>query len=708
MYDNEGSAGLMKRLTSLTLVTIAITHLAGCVSTPIHTGQLVREMTDLPRLTDEPSPAYQTVQFSSYDRRSNLPGGPGWFANSDGFGGEPIPGFQAVVKEPGEDGIGEYLICDVKGPGVIVRTWTAAMGGTIRVYLDGQRKPLYEGPTADFLFSPYAVIARASGDEAKVPAGMFQQHQASYCPIPFAKRCRITWTGQMKKVHFYQIQIRQYEQGTPVQSFAPEDLKTCADALEGTRCILDAPASEYVFSSREAPVKIAGTVNPHEQAEVLKLDGPKALERLTLKLNAADGDRALRQTVLHIFFDDYPWAQVEAPVGDFFGAAPGVNPFDSIPFTVEPDGTMTCRYVMPFESSARIVLDNRGDQPVTVTGSALPMDYHWSDRSMHFRARWRVDHGVLGWGHKPQDMPFLLAGGSGRYVGTALMLMNPCNISTPWGSWWGEGDEKIFVDDDLVPSTFGTGSEDYFNYAWSVPDIFGHAYCGQPRNDGPGNRGFVTNHRWHILDDLPFRERFAFYLELYPHDRVPDMSYARIGYYYARPGCYDDHVSITDEDLRSLELRSDWQPAAAYVLQDAEIHAVEDLVQPGPRTAMIEGRLWAGGQMLAWHPAAEGEALQMRFTVAKPGKYQLHLGLALTPEAGRISARIDNKPAPFAGRGGVLDLHVPYRVLSRQFSSEKVSLPEGEHTLTIVFSGAPESVEQPVIGLDYLAVRRMP
>ncbi|MBN2563497.1 MAG: DUF2961 domain-containing protein [Phycisphaerae bacterium] len=698
----------MKRLTLLTLVTIAMTHLAGCVAAPVRTGQLLREMTDMTRLTDEPSPAYKTVQFSSYDRRSNLPGGPGWFANSDGFGREPIPGFQAVVKEPDADGVGEYLICDVKGPGAIVRTWTAAMNGTIRVFLDGRRKPLYEGPTADFLFSPYHAIAKASGDEASMPDGVFQQHQAGYCPIPFAKRCRITWTGQLEKVHFYQIQIRQYEPGTPVRSFQPADLKTFAEAAEDARRILGAPASEYVFASREAPVEIAAVVNPQEQVEVLKLDGPKALERLTLKLDADDRDRALRQTVLRIFFDESPWAQVQAPVGDFFGAAPGVNPFDSIPFTVEPDGTMTCRYVMPFESSARIVLDNRGDQLVTATGSVLPMDYHWCDRSMHFRARWRVDHGVLGWGRRPQDMPFLLAGGSGRYVGSALMLLNPCRASTPWGGWWGEGDEKVFVDDDRVPSIFGTGSEDYFNYAWSAPDIFSDAYCGQPRNDGPGNRGFVTNHRWHILDDLPFRERFAFYLELYPHDRVPDMSYARIGYYYARPGCYDDHVEITDEDLRPLELPPDWQPAAAYVLQDAEIHAVEDLVQPGPRTTMIEGRLWAGGEMLAWHPAAEGEMLDLPFSVAKQGKYQLHLGLALTPEAGRISAKIDGDPAHFARRDDVLNLHVPYRVLARQFSTEDVSLTEGEHTLTIVFEDAPDSVESPVIGLDYLAVRLVP
>jgi hypothetical protein len=104
---------------------------------PIDTGVLLREMIDLPRLAEFPQPAFKTVQFSSYDRQSSLPGGPGWFANNDGFGGEENPNFEAVAREPDQDGVGEYVICDVEGPGAIVRTWTAAMTGTIRLHLDG-------------------------------------------------------------------------------------------------------------------------------------------------------------------------------------------------------------------------------------------------------------------------------------------------------------------------------------------------------------------------------------------------------------------------------------------------------------------------------------------------------------------------------------------------------------------------------------------
>ena len=152
-----------------------------------------------------------------------------------------------------------------------------------------------------------------------------------------------------------------------------------------------------------------------------------------------------------------------------------------------------------------------------------------------------------------QDMPFVVANGTGVYVGTAIMMLNPNDIPTPHGNWWGEGDEKVFVDGEARPSTFGTGSEDYFNYSWSAGDIFFYPYCGQPRNDGPANRGFVSNHRWQIVDRLPFEERIAFYMELYSHEPTPGFSYARIGYHYGRPGLIDDSVGITQEDVRPLK-----------------------------------------------------------------------------------------------------------------------------------------------------------
>ena len=53
------------------------------------------------------------------------------------------------------------------------------------------------------------------------------------------------------------------------------------------------------------------------------------------------------------------------------------------------------------------------------------------------------------------------------------------HVVEPRGGWWGEGDEKFFVDGEKFPSTFGTGSEDYFGYAWGDCTLFQHAYHDQ-------------------------------------------------------------------------------------------------------------------------------------------------------------------------------------------------------------------------------------
>ena len=315
------------------LVGLSVSGLIGCAS-PLTTGSLIRQMIDLERLADLPSPAFKTVQFSSYDHRSVLPNGPHWFANSDGFGKEPLPNFEAVLEPPDEQGIGEYLICDVKGPGAIVRTWTAAITGTIRLYLDDARKPVYDGPADKFLLCPYRAYAEESGIDHTLLDDTFQQRNAAYCPIPFAKRCRMVWAGNVQQIHFYQVQIRLYEPGTRVATFRPSDLGSYESELRRTARMMANPQAEFSHASTRAPVSISTTVPSGQTQEALALKGPAALEDLTLKVQAEDLNKALRQTILHIVCDDHPWGQVQAPIGDFFGAAPGVNPFESIPFTV--------------------------------------------------------------------------------------------------------------------------------------------------------------------------------------------------------------------------------------------------------------------------------------------------------------------------------------------------------------------------------------
>ena len=102
-----------------------------------------------------------------------------------------------------------------------------------------------------------------------------------------------------------------------------------------------------------------------------------------------------------------------------------------------------------------------------------------------------------------RDMNLVNFFGEGRYVGTVMHVQNPTQ------AWWGEGDEKVWVDGERFPSWIGTGTEDYFGYAWSNPEVFSRPYHGQARADGPGCGGQIGNVRWHVMDDIPFKKKFG-------------------------------------------------------------------------------------------------------------------------------------------------------------------------------------------------------
>jgi hypothetical protein len=702
----------VRRFLAVSLVASTLTLATGCAPSgapvgAITTGTLYQEMVDLAALAEFPDPFYHTVQFSSYDRRSNLPEGPEWFANSDGFGGEPIPGFEAVLIEPGADSIGEYLMGEVEGPGAIVRLWTARIDGEVKLYLDGAEEPLLQGPADDFFRRPLAAFSEAAELDAASVVGTLYQRDGTYAPIPFARGMRLVWIGNLAHTHFYQVEVRKYEEGARVVTFRPRDLQTYRHTIQEVVTTLADPDANLALASGREPRPIDLTLGPGAGGDLLLLEGPGAVDRLELRLEAGDPVVALRQTVLLVQADGHPVPQVESPLGDFFGAAPGINPYQSLPFTIRPDGTMISRWVMPFQRTLLIRAENRGGQPVTLTGSVLHRAHTWDpDRSMHFRARWRVDHDMVVDPASVQDLPFLLAQGRGVYVGTTSILLNPTPVPTPGGGWWGEGDEKVFVDGDALPSLFGTGSEDYYNYSWSSPDIFFFPYCGQPRNDGPGNRGFVTNYRWHVLDPLPFQEEIRFYMEAYPHERTPGFSYARVGYHYGRPGMTDDHQAIEPDDLREPRPAGVWMPAARGAARNSVMYQVEEL-RGGVTGTMDQDLLYAGGSLPVWRNVGPSARWRLTVPIQEEGEYRIHFVARLDSNGPGLQVWWDGVPATLTTGTDMVDLYRANRTVLREFSLQTRQITSGAHTLEFLYAGSAAGVGRPEVGLDFIWVQKV-
>jgi hypothetical protein len=166
-------------------------------------------------------------------------------------------------------------------------------------------------------------------------------------------------------------------------------------------------------------------------------------------------------------------------LGDFFGTAPGVNAYSSLPLGVESNGWWYCYWYMPFAKEARIELVNDGK---TARQAIFELSHAPLSRPLkqlgRFHAKWHRDAFLPAEPERWPDWPFLKTEGAGRFVGLMLHVWNPR------GGWWGEGDEKFFVDGEKFPSTFGTGSEDYFGYAWCCSQLFQHAYHNQTHNEG--------------------------------------------------------------------------------------------------------------------------------------------------------------------------------------------------------------------------------
>jgi hypothetical protein len=651
----------------------------------VTTEKLIEETADLERLAILPSQNYRTVQYSSYDRRSTSPTDSCWFSNEDGFGEEPIPGFEAVLKEPDSTGIGEYLICDVDNPGAILRLWTANINGRIRLYLDNTKTPVFEGDAEDFFWKTFEVLAGKTADPDY--GSTLRQYDASYFPILFSKHCRIEWIGDIRKIHFYHVGLRIYDKDVKVRTFTTEDISKYTSKLKETNDALANPGESR--NVRDIPSgSFSISVQPGHRKTVYEEKGGGAVKYFSVKMSSSDPVSSLRKNILSIWFDDSSVPQINAPVGDFFGAAPGINPYKSLPFTVQPDGKMICRFVMPYRRNVRIEIENFSDVESAAEIEVKTANYEWIEgRSVHFRARWKIDNGLTASFFDPKsnnvpDIVYLMASGAGRIVGAAAYLYNPSNATTSWGNWWGEGDEKIFVDRDTFPSFFGTGSEDYFNYSWSSARIFSYPYCGQPRNDGPGNRGYVSNFRWHISDDILFRDKISFYMELGHHGVVPGFSYGRIVYYYALPGSIDDYKKISMPDIADISYLP-WSPVAYLGSAGYSYIQAENLISESPSVKAEQGKLWAGGSIMMWKPLKIGEKIKFNLSSSENVE-NTTLGLTLSHnrEGGKVAFAVNGKKITFDGEETV-NTNEPFQTILANHFSEPVNLKKGLNELII-------------------------
>jgi len=568
-------------------------------------------------------------------------------------------------------------MAEMNGPGAIVRIWSANPAGTIRIYIDGAEAPEIEAPMEDLLGGKYPGLP-------KPISGEYSKGWNLYFPIPYARSCKVT---SDKGGFYYHVNYRTYGKDVEVASFSKTQIQALGSPIAALAKSLSQP--RLVKSALDSQVvALSVDVSPGETAN-REFDGPAAITHAVARLTAENTEAALRGVILKMSFDGENC--IEAPLGDFFGSAPGINPFETLPLGMSQDGEMYCNWVMPFKEGAILEIVNMTDKNISLSGDISVAPCKWTSRSMHFHSGWRGETDVPS--RPMQDWNYLTAKGQGVFAGVSFAIDNPVR------NWWGEGDEKIYVDGESFPSHFGTGTEDYYGYAWCYPGLFTHAYHSQSRCDGPGNYGRTSVNRFHIIDAIPFNSNFRFDMELWHSHQNCKVNMAVTTYWYARPGGASDYKPIQAGDAKVRPLTPYVVPRVSGAIEGESMKVLKMDGKAAPQN-------WenlSGEQHCWWHEGIKpGSTLTLGFNVPSAGKYKVFARFMSAKDYGIHQLSINGVPA-----GKPIDFYNPDITVTKERELGVFDLKEGENQLTVKAIGANEkAVPGYMFGLDYLLLRK--
>ena len=671
--------------------------LSSCSNKKVITfDSLLSGITDRYAITKYPDPQYKLKQFSSYDRRSVNPTEEGWFANAD---------YTQFIREEENKGRREFVMFDHEGPGAIVRWWMTFAGsgshdGTVRVYLDNNEKPLIEDNILKVL-SGQLLAGEPLSSSVSPESDYYRRGHNLYLPIPYSKHCKITYEcdsiiineNSRKPSVYYNICYRDYAENTRVETLTMEIL---AENEKLINEVNQAIASRS--DSQGEPAILSGEILPGQSINYSSGKGKQAISRLNMSIESDNISQALRSTVLEITFDDY--TTVWVPAGDFFGTGFVLNTSETWYSSVNDDGVLQSNWIMPFRESVDIRLHNYGEMTVSAIMEIFFEPYNWNRYSMYFGASWHEYHNIktagsehVGGTGQHFDINYIDIEGKGVYAGDAVTVYNTAN------AWWGEGDEKIFVDNEPFPSSIGTGTEDYYGYAWCRPEVFSHPFIAQPTGKGNFNPGMTVNMRYRVLDAIPFEEKISSNIELW-HWAPTVINYAMTTYYYIIPGAT---INISpDKDAVSKPVPLKRADIIKPVMDEKGIIEGEFLEVMAAESGSAETQYitsweWSNKGQLWWRNGKTGDKLLTRFIIPATGMYDIIARLSQARDYGIIGFEVNANPAGKTFNGytdGEKVVEIPLG---------KHMLLEGENILTVILKGSDERAKQGnMAGIDCL------
>lgn len=675
--------------------------LAACATTqeepgtgPVTLASLLEEMTNRAALARLPEPAYVLKQASSHDRATVSPANAEtWFANKD---------HGQFIRVETNDARREWVIMEHEGPGAVVRFWLPLHppkdDQIIRFYFDASSTPAIAVKLNELLSGrgfvppPFAFVAWNETDlrnqQKAAPEKLRGVGGDMYLPIPFAKSCKITLD---QEPFYYIVNYRAYDTGTEVETFSPETFASARPVLDrvGDALLAD-PSDERGTKTFEA------TIAPGAKLELQLPRGPAAVRNLTIRIDPQDAPQILRSLVVTADFDGEQ--TVWSPVGEFSGTGARLHPVQDWYRRVATDGVMTVRWVMPYRREGRVGLKNLGGKPAAVAMSVAATTWNWDDRSLLFHANWRGARGIA---TRPMsDWNYIEIDGGGRYVGDTLTVFSPDK------AWYGEGDEKVYLDGETLPSHIGTGTEDYYGYAWGMATYFSSPFLSTPQRDLESRsdwRGFTTTSRVRPLDAYTFRSSLKLDMEIW-HWADTKVDQAAAMFWYARPGATCNRLPQEDEaaaELSALPPPRRW-PGAVECEAMPVLAKSEGLKIGRQERYPFASGSWSDDGQLFVQATKPGDFVELLAADRVRGPVRLVLHGTRSYDYGILRFAVNGQPVDQS-----FDGFAPRPVLAEPLDLGVFAPKDGKIILRVEVAGANPAARDPrhYFGLDALQVK---
>ena len=445
-------------------------------------------------------------------------------------------------------------------------------------------------------------------------------------------------------------------------------------------------------------------VGPGETHTLMDRKGPGVITHIWMTFLgpepqgwAKDGSANHQEMLLRIYWDGSEKPAVEAPVGDFFANSFGKrSEVISVPVVVEDADSYNCFWNMPFRRHARVEIVNQSDKPI----SLLYYNIDWikkeevAEDAPYFYAQYRQEYPV----EQGKDYVVLDTEGTGHYVGTVM------SVRTRSPSWFGEGDEKIYINGEAEPSIWGTGTEDYFLSAWGLKTT-STPYFGTPYFDQWGIVGGHTSaYRWHINDPIVFQEGIKVSFEHWgwiSADENPDYKstswnerqddYSSVAFWYQTGLPSFTARAPEDRKLPSIER------ITAYARDHIDSHS-------GLPAELQSLGFYDGPQVLYRPQTDKGEWVEIPFTILEKEPLRLLLNVTTSYDFGIWQAYIVPEGEEPIKLRGAADLY------SEKVENKEIHLldfwPEpGMYTIRLECAGKNPLSKGSYLGLESVRLR---